>query len=434
MRLEINRYNTFVRIGIFLLLFISFFIGFQEKHHFVKNAYLIMQIVAVFCLLIAENVISRDQKMLPIIALLCIAIVICNKNARLAHGSFAVDSRICTAFLVYFLINRRTDWYKTLIKSLVVLGIFYGVTTVYLYIFPAAYSRYVYPIFGQESTIVGTVQKGYAVGFSRHFSTTAIYHTVTLGVPICVIVKKGILEKKHTKLMFFLIGLIYIGVLLTGKRAHSIFIPLAIIVCYYIFGSGKKMSVTFKIVGGIILFLGMFYICAQIIPSLNNVMIRFQNKIERGDITSGRDVMLEECKFLFINNPIIGSGWGSFAYNTVTGVKNAHNVYAQLFAENGLVLSIPFFIFFIGNIWHTCKAINIIIKKEKRITNTFMICLIYSLYIQVFFILYSFTGNPLYDFQFVFPYILGCAIGENAYRVFYISNQAICKQKWKTIR
>lgn len=433
MREKIETDNTFIKAGLIILLFISFFIGFQEKYSFVKNAYLILQIIAVLCIMISEKKIRIDTKTIPMVALICIIIIICNRNARLLHGSFALDSRICTAFLVYFLIYRKTSWYNTLIKSLIILGIFYGFTTIYLYIYPQAYFRYVVPLFGTK--MEDLYQKGYAVGFSRHFSTTAIYHSVTLGIPVCVFVRKNNIGNKQKVLFAFLSVILYIGVLLTTKRAHSIFIPISAVFCYYAFSKEKSIGTKAKIVGGILLFLVVIYISIQIVPSLNNILIRFERKIESGDVTSGRTDILQECKTLFIYNPIIGSGWGSFTYYTAYGVQNAHNVYAQLVAENGVLLSIPFYVFIFGSIWHTIKAAHIAAKGIKQLSSSFQICLVYSLYIQIFFVLYCFTGNPLYDFQFVLPYMLGCAIGENAYRICVVTDRTIANTTpWKTIR
>lgn len=425
--------DSFIKIGIVILLFIAFFIGLQERYSYIKAAYTGLQIIAVLCILVSERYISRNQHNMPIIALLCIIIILCNRNARISHGSLALDSRICTAFIVYFLACRRTNWYNTLIKSLIVLGAFYGITTIYLYIFPEAYTRYVVPLFG--TGMEGIFQKGYVVGFSRHFSTTAIYHAVTLGVSICIFVKKNLFDRRQKILLLTLSIIIYIGVLLTGKRAHSIFIPISVIICYYFFSSDRKINNNIKVLGGILVFLGIFYIGTQIIPSLNNVLIRFQIKMERGDITSGRNYILQDCESMFLDNPLIGKGWGTFTYYTHTGVQNAHNVYAQLLAENGLILSIPFFAFIIGSIVHTTKAIHVITIEKRKIHTSFFVSLIFSLYIQIFFVFYCFTGNPLYDFQYVLPYMLGCAIGENAYSTFVACDLKDMELKsWKTIR
>lgn len=422
--------NSLNKIGTVLLLTISFFIGLKRLNY----VFLMFQVAAIFCVLISEKKIDRHQQMMPIVSLLCIAIIICNRNARLLHSSssFLLDLRICTGFLFYFLIFKRCNWYNTLIKSLIILGVFYGITTLYLYLFPDIYYRYVVPLFGNG--MVNLVKRGYAVGFSKHHSTTAMYHAITIGIPACAFVRKDYVGSKHKNIMILFATILYIGVILTGKRAHSIFIPICVIVCYYFFSPNRKINTQAKIIGGILLFIGVFYISTQLIPSLNNVFIRFQSKIENDDITSGRDKLLQDCLYLFSENPVIGSGWGSFMYYTQSGMENAHNVYAQLIAENGL-LSIPFFVFIFGSIWHTCKAIHIIVDEKIEHNKSFMICLIFSLYIQVFFALYCFTGNPLYDCQVVFPYVLGCAIGENAYRISIESKLTQTKLTvWKYIR
>lgn len=427
---EMESDSSLNKIGIVLLLIISFFIGLKQLNY----VFLTFQVVAILCILISEKKIDKHQQLMPLVAISCILIIICNRNARLLHGSqsFLLDLRICIAFLFYVFIYKRANWYNALIKSLIILGVFYGITTLYLYIYPDIYYRYVVPLFGNG--MVNIVKKGYAAGFSRHHSTTAIYHTITLGISACAFVRKDYIENKQRRLMILFAIVLYVGVLLTGKRAHSIFIPICIIICYYYFSPNKEIGTKVKIIGGILLFAGVLYIGIQFIPSLNNVLIRFQSKIENDDITSGRDKLLQDCLYLFIDNPISGSGWGTFMYYTQSGMENAHNVYAQLISENGL-LSIPFFVFIFGSFRHTSKAIRFIVIEKKQLNRSFFICLIFSLYIQAFFILYCFTGNPLYDFQVVFPYILGCAIGENAYRTSFDSNQVLKKTtSWKYIK
>ncbi len=433
MKLKIERERepegAFIKTGVFLLLIYSFFIGLKV----LRSAYIILLITAIVCILISEKTIYRNQQRMATVALFCVFIIVCNRNARIMHGSYALDFLICLAFILYYLIYTKTNWYNIFIKSLIVLGVFYGITTIYLYLFPDVYYHYVVPLFGND--MVGIVQKGYAAGFSKHHSTTAIYHAVTLGIPICVFVRKDCFEKKQRKYLLLLSAILYVGILLTGKRAHSIFIPICVIICYYFFSPDTKISTKAKIFGGVLLFLGILYICIQMVPSLNNVFIRFQSKIEKDDITSGRDILLQDCVHLFSENPIIGSGWGKFTYYSTFGVLNAHNVYAQLVAENGVLLSIPFYVFIFGNGYHTVKAVQKIIRHKIQPSKSSLVCLVFSLYIQVFFIMYCFTGNPLYDFQVVYPYMLGCAIGEKAYNDFAVCDRALEKSKsWKYLK
>ena len=95
------------KLGVVMLLIISFFIGLKQ----LNVVFLMFQIAAVLCILISGKRIDRSQHMLPVVALLCIVIIICNRNTRLLRGSysFLLDLRICTGFLFYFMID-KSNW------------------------------------------------------------------------------------------------------------------------------------------------------------------------------------------------------------------------------------------------------------------------------------------------------------------------------------
>ena len=135
------------------------------------------------------------------------------------------------------------------------------------------------------------------------------------------------------------------------------------------------------------------------------------------DSSLGRNARMLLALNLFLQNALTGIGWNGFTYyyNATFGDwLNVHNVYLQLLCEEGLLFSLAFFAFFIVSFLHAWNAL-----KQSRVQKLDGInesLLLYSVYIQAFFLLYSLTGNPLYDAPFLFPYIFGCAFGEYYYR------------------
>lgn len=77
---------------------------------------------------------------------------------------------------------------------------------------------------------------------------------------------------------------------------------------------------------------------------------------------------------------------------------DVHNIYMQLLAETGLVGFSFYIILFIS-------GLNMAVKLVKEISRTEVInvqerkLLIFAAYYMFFFVLYGFTGNPLYDEQ-----------------------------------
>ena len=82
-----------------------------------------------------------------------------------------------------------------------------------------------------------------------------------------------IAEKKKNNLIvcFLLLG----SVLLTGKRAHAIFILAAVVITYYVLNSNKPLTRWGKIIIGLVIAACILTIAAEFVPSLLNVVYRF---------------------------------------------------------------------------------------------------------------------------------------------------------------
>ena len=413
----INR-RSIANVGITLLLLYAFFIGIFKR--FLPNtAILFFLMLSLICVLIGNRFkVKKTSSFIFYDTVACILIVLFNRNARFAHGFFGLDFCIVLAFFVYLLLSYTNAWHNCYSKNMLYFGIFYGFTTIFLALFPSIYLNYVLPLFPEnELSNLRLINKGIVVGFSSHFSTTAIYLVTTLSIPIIALLKKESFKKKERKLYLMLVVILFVSVLLTGKRAHSVFALFSAIVTYWILNREKKIKRGFYLFGGICAAVVVFYVIAQFLPQANNVIIRFIDKMDADNLLSGRVIMYLECLKMFKSNPIFGLGWGSFTYfTTFNNVNNAHNVFFQLLAENGLVLSIPFVIFIVYNYVHAVRIAMkaaIFVSKGRRKE----LCLVgSSLFLQTFFVLYCLTGNPLYDFQILMPYILSCAVSEYYYK------------------
>jgi len=425
MNMKLRKEGLYTKLGMLMLLFYSFFYGL--RYVILRNTAVI--IIWLFAALLltafATGRIKKAQLTMIVIALLCIIVIVVNRNARFAHQFYMFDFGIIVLFAAFIFLSGTPSWHNYIEHILMAFGIFYSVTTILLFIFPDIYINYVNPLFGGGYNMIRKARQGLAVGFSAHYSTTGMYLATTIGVPISYFMRKDAGVKQKWPYIF-LIVVTFIALLLTGKRAHAIFTAVALLLCYYFMNSDKKMGRLFKtVLIGIMLIL-LFLFAAQFYEPLNNIIIRFQTTIEKGDMTLGRNVMLAECITMFKSNPIIGTGWGSFTYTTATGVVDAHNVFAQLLAENGIFLSIPFILFIVINYINIIKAAKRIITLPNK-KNEEIFGISYSVFIQSFFLLYCLTGNPLYDFQFLCPYIIGCSIGTYYYYQMFGNSRRIGK-------
>ncbi len=113
------------------------------------------------------------------------------------------------------------------------------------------------------------------------------------------------------------------------------------------------------------------------------------------------DGMIEAIR----QKPVFGNGVnsiGNFTYKRRLG----HNIYAQMWVEQGIIglgilLAAIFYNIYITHI----RMMKNIKWEAKNISYYF------SLFIQVFIIIYGFFGNPIYDYNIAITYFLAIAAG-----------------------
>ncbi|WP_461202965.1 O-antigen ligase family protein [Enterococcus sp. N342-3-1-2] len=204
------------------------------------------------------------------------------------------------------------------------------------------------------------------------------------------------INKKQLFFQCFCIALGMIALMTTSKRGHLISLIISLFPILFIFFKEQKsyrkyfIFILFLIISGSIIFYNTEYF--QII------LEKFDQLNDSGDLTNGRLELWKYTFTLFKEAPIIGAGFG-----VVRSVFNmeTHNIYLQLLGETGIVgfiLFLALFILFLKNS----------LKKYKSKNHAILI----SLFIQVFFLLYGMTGNPLFDYGFFLLYITFCGIAE----------------------
>lgn len=241
-------------------------------------------------------------------------------------------------------------------------------------------------------------------GLTDHYSHNSMY--IALGVIIWF--SFAINERQKKRYLVILIASI-IAMLWTQKRGPLIAISVAMIITYYKRGKitiHKGKMLTKLLVGGAIL-LFFIYIASHFFPSLFSVFNRFSNS---DNLLTNRQYLWNFAICLFKKSPLIGHGWGYYANNlklTIDTIDvkamNAHNIYLQLLADVGII---GFCIFIIPMIMSLLICIRIINQKQTKdcIVMSFSMCM------QLFFIIYGLSGNPLYDKQMCLPYMIAVAI------------------------
>lgn len=273
--------------------------------------------------------------------------------------------------------------------------------TFFVQFFKGMYFSYILPWLsnGLDSVAYANIMNGYNPGLTLHYSTNGIYLSISTILFFCKYIK----DKRKSSLIFTILSLI--ALLLTGKRAHTLFV-IVTCVAVYIFHcrekiSNKLMKLFIVMIIGLISLLSL----STIVPQILNVFNRFEESIAKGEMLSGREPFYELAWDLWSKNKIIGIGWGAFSYyfqinlygpEFIYGYLDAHNVYLQILCECGIVGFIFFISIAIYSFWRSWENIK---ELKNNFKKDIYFQLLFSFGFQMFFLLYCFSGNPLYDIQ-----------------------------------
>jgi len=138
---------------------------------------------------------------------------------------------------------------------------------------------------------------------------------------------------------------------------------------------------------------------------------RFTLSSNLNNFSSGRFSIYSSAIQLFKENPVFGTGINTGAFildNRLGGwkIQQVHNVYIQLLMELGLIGT---FIFLFVMILVFLKSYKIL-KKYYFVEKEIVYKLKVSIYVQTFWLIYCFFGNPFTTYTFLVTYFLFSAI------------------------
>lgn len=208
-------------------------------------------------------------------------------------------------------------------------------------------------------------------------------------------------EKKTKAIGVFILVVGLWSIFLTAKRGLLIGMLVAALVCYIVNRRANGKSVFI-----ILLSIVIIGLCALIIimnVDVTRVMLdRFFNN---DNFMTNRDniylIMYKNIEQHFL----IGTGTGSA--DDILGM-GGHNIYLTVLMENGIVGLVLFVTAFLSELIITVK--HMLLHKYNP-DNLAIISL--SIFIQCFFLVYGFTGNPLYDNYIMYNYFWGILLHRN---------------------
>lgn len=294
--------------------------------------------------------------------------------------------------------------------------------TFFVQIFKGFYMSNILPWLssGAENVAYRNLLNGYNPGFTMHYSTNGIYLTIAT----TFFFSNFIADKKRKNLIYTCLAMI--ALLLTGKRAHTLFTIMACATLYILHSREKISKKAIKFFGAIAIAIIGIIILSMFVPQILNVLTRFEESAGKGELLSGREPFYELALRLWKNNILFGNGWGAFSYyfhfelyssEFVYDYLDAHNVYLQLLCECGIIGLLFFISIAIYAISKTGKLITFMQDEKKYFY------LLFSFAFQLFFLLYCFSGNPLYDIQCYGVYFICIGVTLNCKRIVMLENK-----------
>ena len=259
-------------------------------------------------------------------------------------------------------------------------------------------NKIILPIDSYNNNVYEMQRNHINCGITPIQSINAIYISVFIG---CIfskwICKRG---NKIINIGLFILGMI--ALFLTSKRGVmvAVFAAILFVLMYlHIKDKNKKSNIvkTIKKVFPIILIvIILIFLIERYFKTASYIFERF---FTQEDITTGRaDLYVIVWKYIK-SSPIIGHGL--FFTQEILNTY-AHNIYLQLFCETGIIGLIIFLIMNMSVFQKMCRIKKI---KDERV--------ILAIYFFIVFLVYGFTGNPLFDYSIMIPYYLSISIINN---------------------
>ena len=348
--------------------------------------------LVVFCLLISLLVVKYRPTQVNVKLCIWMPFIILSVvgNFRLGNYEGLLYNIISFALLLLACYIDWADFFPE--RILTVSGVIMIIGILFQIIFSPIYNTYIATFFKNTNDILYW-SNGYGfAGFTYQLGVTAI---------ILIYFESVVLynDFKNQKTKIILLIFIVICIFLTGKRAVAL---LAVLLPIMVLLLGKcvtsKRAFNILAIMSIVGVLVYFFISNAELFIDSKILGRFANTIidmESGrDFSSHRSILYSDAIRLFNNNKVFGIGLGQYKELSQFGT-DVHNTYLQVLCEMGLVGFVCYLLPLVVNVYECIKRNRIEDNKYLKI----------SLFFQLFYIIYGFTGNvSVNEFCYIFYY------------------------------
>ena len=310
-----------------------------------------------------------------------------------------------------FMIFLLDDLYdsRDMLRLFYYAGILFATGSMINIFLPGVYSKYILSAFsgsGQYDRLQSWLRGTYFMvipGFANQTSFNACHFIYGIGY----LTSKYFAGKRLKITEWGVLALFVICLLLTNKRGHFVFGIVTLVLCYYATASNREKGKRALIIvfAGLAALLVLYYASSYLDFGVFKKLQVTLNALENEeDITSGRTDLYAIALEYFWQKPFFGIGWDRYRFlPEFESAISTHNIYLQLLCETGIVGITVFLAFFLKSLHRA--IVNCKHAPGEKVDMVSCLCL----YMQLFFLLYGLTGNPLYDPPYYVPYFMMCA-------------------------
>lgn len=330
---------------------------------------------------------------------------------------FSYDFKESLIYIIYYvimiivmiLLKSSKNIQQGLIKLFYRVALLYSVITIISFFVRDLIPKHFSFLFFSERLLLirNEINRGAFSGLAGEVANNMFSISIGLGV----LLNNIIVNKKRSLINLTLIIIMVASLLLTQKRSVIVVLFLLLILMTVALKNnrtavkrGCKLILTLIIIA---------ILLASISLDFSTVFNRFT--VGQGLNLSGRDELWAYAKDMFLDRPLFGYGVGSYNIycnnmGYFSGALHAHNIYIQMLAETGIVGFMLFMAAFLTTLMETVKIMRNTMKLTDK--SELKVASLFSLYMQLFFLLYGFSGNPLYNFTQLFVYFIAVSIGQ----------------------
>lgn len=396
---EESKYINFI----FLLLSIYIFFGYLFADYLSYSILVIVTVGIFMYILVNNRKITYNSALISILIIVFILInILPARYSMFPDTSIKVGLSRSVILVIGLLLCIQGISYEKGIKYLLYSSMIHSFFTLFSYFFPNIFSNNILTLLPVDIRYESLKFSSYNLysGITNQIGINSVYMSIGIAIMYSHLLSN---KNNNTLIKKIILIILCITLLLTGKRGSLVASIIAALIISFIDAKLKGKSGFLKVIRNIGILIVLIVFLIYILPEAAAPFKRFLDRID-GDMTSGRTALYKNALDLFKEKPLLGWGAGVFSNLYGTGV---HSLYIQLLAEHGVIGFITFITIIIINIIIVMKAL-VIISKLKL--NDYQEYLFFSLFIQIYFIIYGFVENAInYGFVLV-TYMIAVAI------------------------